>query len=72
MYECDKNQVPYCNVKSFTNEISKNFGPLVDYGPHWINFTILTFISENNIYSRCLCKVWNKNISFDMKKQWEI
>jgi hypothetical protein len=23
---------------------SKNFGPLIEHGPHWINFTILTFI----------------------------
>jgi hypothetical protein len=50
------------------NEISKNFGPLIKHGPHWINFTILTFISENNRYSRCLCKIWNKIISFDMRK----
>ncbi len=28
------------------NEISGNFGPLIDHGPHWINFIILTFISE--------------------------
>jgi hypothetical protein len=54
------------------NEISKNFGPLIKHGPHWINFIILTFISENNRYSRCLCKIWNKIISFDMRKIGEI
>jgi len=34
-----------------------------------INFAILTFISEKNRYSKCLYKIWNKIISFDMKKK---
>jgi hypothetical protein len=50
----DKNHVPYCNVKKIKNEILKNFGPLIQLGPHWINFIFLTFISENNRYSKCL------------------
>jgi len=55
-------------------KISKNenfgkFGPLIKHCPHWINFTILTFISEKNRYFRCPCKIWNKFISFDMKKK---
>ncbi len=29
------------------SEISKKFGPLIEHGSHWINFIILTFISEN-------------------------
>ncbi len=41
----------------------------MEHGPHWINFTILTFMSENNRYFRCLYKIWNKIISFDMKKK---
>jgi hypothetical protein len=69
MYECDKNQVPYCNVKSFKSEISGLFGPLIEGGPHWVNYTILIFISENNRYSRCLYKIWNKIISFDMREK---
>jgi hypothetical protein len=32
MYECDKNQVPYYNVKKKLNEFFGNFGPLIDYG----------------------------------------
>jgi hypothetical protein len=32
------------------SEISKNFGPLIEHGPHCINFIIITFISENNRY----------------------
>jgi hypothetical protein len=33
------------------------FGPLIKHGTDWINFIILTFISENNRYSRCLYKI---------------
>jgi hypothetical protein len=43
MYECDKNQMLYCNVKKIKIEIFGNFEPLIEYGPHWINFTILTW-----------------------------
>jgi hypothetical protein len=46
IYECDKNQMPYCNQKISKNQNFGNFGPLIDYGPCWINFTIITFISE--------------------------
>jgi hypothetical protein len=55
--------------KGSKSEISKNFGPLIDHGPHWINFIILTFLSEKNKYSRCLYKIWSKLISFDMEKK---
>jgi hypothetical protein len=48
MYECDKNKMPYHNVKVFLNQISGIFGPLIEHGPHWINFIILIFISEKN------------------------
>jgi hypothetical protein len=65
MFECDNNQMPYCNV---INQIFRNFGPLIEHGPHWINFTIFTFINGNNKYFKSLCKIWNKIISFDMKK----
>ncbi len=51
------------------SEISKNFGPLIEHGPHCINFIIITFISENNRYQRFLYKIWNKIISFDIKKR---
>ncbi len=66
MYECDKNQVPYCNVKVLKNEIYGNFGPLIEHGPHWINFIILTFISENNRYFK-----WNleQNYFIDIRKK---
>ncbi len=67
MYKCEKNQVPYCNVKISKSEISENFGPLIKHGPHWINVIIFIFISENNRYSKCLYKIWNKIISFDMR-----
>lgn len=32
--------------KGSKSEISRNFEPLIDHGPHWIN---LTFISEKKI-----------------------
>jgi hypothetical protein len=69
MYECDKSQIHYYNVEVPKSQILGNFGPLIEHGPHWINFIILTFISENNKYFRGLYKIWNKIISFDMKKK---
>jgi len=72
MYERDKNQVPYYNVNFFKNDHFKNIKPLIEYGPHWINVTILTFINENNRYSKSLYKIWNKIISFEMRKKREI
>jgi hypothetical protein len=62
MYEFDQNQMPYYS----------SFGPLIEHGPHWINFIIFTFISENNRYFRGIYKIWNKIISFDMKKKGEM
>jgi hypothetical protein len=53
------------------NEILGNFGPLIEHGPHWINFIIFTFISENNRYFQCPYKIWRKFISFDMRKKRE-
>jgi hypothetical protein len=46
-----------------------NFGPLIEHGPYWINSIILTFISEKIRYSKCLYIIWNKIISFDMRKK---
>jgi hypothetical protein len=55
------------------NQISRNLGPLIEHGPHWINFNILTFTTENNRYFKGLHKIWNKIISFDMKKKkWNV
>jgi hypothetical protein len=47
----------------------ENFGPLIEHSPHWINFTILIFISENDRYFRFLFKIRKKIISFDMRKK---
>jgi len=68
MYECDKNQMPYCNVKKFKKPNFWGFWPLIEHGPHWINFIIFTFISEKNRYFKGIYKIWNKIISFKMKK----
>jgi hypothetical protein len=51
------------------NKISENFGPLIEHGSLWINFIILTFISEKNKYFRCPYKIWTRFISFDMRKK---
>ncbi len=51
------------------NENFKKFGPLIEYGPHWINFIIFTFISENKINFRGLYKIQNKIIIFYMRKK---
>ncbi len=32
--------------KVFKSQIFGSFGTLIEHGPHWINFNILTFISE--------------------------
>ncbi len=50
MFKCDKNRVPYYNVQSFKNENFGNFGPLIEHGPHWKNFTNFSFINESNRY----------------------
>jgi hypothetical protein len=67
-----KTKCPIVMLKVSKSENFENFWSLIEHGPHWINFTILTFISENNKYSRRLYKIWNKIISFDMKKKGEI
>jgi hypothetical protein len=59
MYECDKNQMPYYNSK---DQIFRNFGPLIEHGPHWINFTILTFISEKKKTLKAYIKFGTKLI----------
>jgi len=40
----EPNALLYCK-KFQKNQISRNFGLLMEHGPHWINFIILTFIS---------------------------
>jgi hypothetical protein len=72
MYEYDKNQCPIAMLKALKNQISENFGPLIEHGPHWIIFIIFTFISEKNRYFKSLHKIWNKIISFDMRKKGEM
>jgi hypothetical protein len=44
---------------------------LIEYGPHWIHFTIFIFISENNRYFKSLHKIWNKNIHLTWEKRVE-
>jgi hypothetical protein len=68
-----RTKCPIVMYKVLKSEISrKYYGPLIKHGPHSMNFTILAFISEKNRYFRCPYQIWNKFISFDMKKKWEI
>jgi hypothetical protein len=57
IYKCDKNQMPYYNVKSFKKTNFGKFWAIIKHGPHWINFIILTFINENNRYFKSLYKI---------------
>ncbi len=56
-------------LKISKNENFKKIGPLIEHGPHWINFIIFTFISENKINFRGLYKIQNKIIIFYMRKK---
>jgi hypothetical protein len=67
-----RTKCPIIMLKNSKNQNSRNFTPLINHGPQWINFTILTFISENNKYFRGLYNIWNKIIAFDMKKNDEM
>jgi len=64
-----RTKCPIAMYKISKSDFFENFGPLIEHSPHWINFIILTFISENNRYFRCPYKVWSKFISFHMKKK---
>jgi hypothetical protein len=41
-----RTKCPIAMLIFLINQIYGNFGPLIEHGPHWINFTIFTFISE--------------------------
>jgi hypothetical protein len=53
----------------FKSQIFGNFGPLIEHGSHWINFIIFNIISVKNRYFKSLYKIWNKIISFNIKKR---
>jgi hypothetical protein len=64
-----KTKWPITMLKFSKNENLGNFEPLIAHGPYWIHFIIHTFISKKKRYSKCLYNIWNKIISFDMKKK---
>jgi hypothetical protein len=41
-----RTKCPIALYKFSKNEIYGNFGPLIEHGPHWRNFIVLTFISR--------------------------
>jgi hypothetical protein len=59
----------YCNIKGFKKSNFWEFWALIEHGSNWINFIIFIFTSEKNRFFIGLCKIWNKIISFDMKKR---
>ncbi len=67
-FKYDHEQMFYYNVQGLKSENSKNYGPLIEHGPHWIIFIILTFINENNLYFRHMYKILKELILFDIKK----
>ncbi len=67
-----RTKYPIAMYEISKNEFFGNLGHWYKHGPHWINFIILTFISEKNRYFKCPYKIWNKFISFDMGKKKEI
>jgi hypothetical protein len=54
------------------NEFLRNFGPLIEHGPHWINFTILTFISEKNDIPDAYIKFGTKLFHLTGEKKGEV
>jgi hypothetical protein len=64
-----RTKCPITMLKFSKSQISRNFGPLIEHGPHWINFIIFTFTSEKNRYFGGLYKIWNRIILFDMRKK---
>jgi len=64
--------MPYCNVKSFKKSIFGEFWAIDRTWPTLDKFIILIFINENNRYFKNLYKIWNKIISFYMRKKGEM
>jgi len=64
-----RTKCPITMYKITKNENFENFEPLIGHGPHWINVTIFTLISEKNRYFKCPYKIWRKFNSFDILKK---
>jgi hypothetical protein len=70
IYECDKIQVLYkCNVKIFKKWNFKKIRPLIEHGPHWINFIIFTCISEKRNILETYIKFETKLLFFTWEKR---
>ncbi len=69
MHECDKNQMPCCNVKSFKKS---NIWEFLAIDKTWLTlnkFYYFHFHKSNSKYFKGIYKIWNKIISFDMTKK---
>jgi hypothetical protein len=72
MYECDKNQMPYCNLKSFKKSNLWEFWAIDRTWPTLDEFYCSHFYMQKKRYFRSLHKIWNKIISFDIRKKGEM
>jgi hypothetical protein len=69
MYECDKNQMPYCNVKSLNKWNLLEFWAIDRTWPTLDKFYYSHFHKFKRKNFRSFYKIWSKIISFDMKKK---
>ncbi len=72
MYECGKNQMPYCNVKGFKKSIFWEFWAIDRTWPTLDIFSYFHFHKWGNFLKKNLHKIWNKIISFGMIKKGEM
>jgi hypothetical protein len=72
MYECDKNQMPYCNVKNLNKWNLLEFWAIDRTWPTLDKFYYSHFHKLKRKNFRGFYKIWSKIISFDMEKKGEI
>jgi len=64
--------MPSCNIKSFKKSNLWEFWAIDGTWPTLDKFYYSNSHNEDNRYFRSLYKIWNKIISFDMKKKGEM
>jgi hypothetical protein len=60
MYNVTRTKWPIVMQIISKSQIYRNFGPFIEHGLPWINFTILTFISETIDTLEVYIKFWTK------------
>jgi hypothetical protein len=64
-----KTKYPITMLKNSKSENLKKFEQWKEYGPHWINFTILNFMNENNRYLKAYIKFGTKLLHLTWEKK---